>query len=38
LSFDEGLYDLEIHNEVNGVETVVRLLEGKVKLSKEVTK
>jgi hypothetical protein len=38
LSFDEGLYDLEIFNEVNGVETVTRLLEGKVKLSKEVTK
>jgi hypothetical protein len=38
LSFDEGVYDLEIFNEVNGVETVTRLLEGKVKLSKEVTK
>jgi hypothetical protein len=39
LSFDEGVYDLEIHsNNLIGVETVTRLVEGKVKLSKEVTK
>lgn len=38
LSFNEAVYDLEVFNEIGGVETVTRLLEGKVKLSKEVTK
>jgi hypothetical protein len=38
LSFDNGVYDLEVYNQVGGVETVTRILEGKVKLSKEVTR
>lgn len=36
LNFNEGVYDLEIYSG-SGCEYVVRLLEGKVKLSKEVT-
>lgn len=38
LNFDEAFYDLEIYSGSGITEYVVRLLEGKVKLSKEVTR
>jgi hypothetical protein len=38
LNFDEAVYDLEIYSGSGVNEYVVRLLEGKVKLSKEVTR
>lgn len=37
LSFDQAYYDLELVTNEGGVEIVNRLLQGKVKLSKEVT-
>lgn len=37
LSFDQAYYDLELVTNEGGVEVVQRLLQGKVKLSKEVT-
>jgi hypothetical protein len=38
LDFNEAYYDLEIYSGSGANEYVVRLLEGKVKLSKEVTR
>jgi len=38
LDFNEAYYDLEIYSGSGNSEYVVRLLEGKVKLSKEVTR
>ena len=38
LDFNEAYYDLEIYSGSSANEYVVRLLEGKVKLSKEVTR
>ena len=38
LTFDEALYDLEIYSGSGDCPYTVRLLEGKVKLSKEVTR
>ena len=37
LTFDEALYDLEIYSGSNDSPFTVRLLEGRVKLSKQVT-
>lgn len=38
LDFNEAYYDLEIYSGSGNTEYVVRLLEGKIKLSKEVTR
>lgn len=38
LTFDEGVYDLELYSGDSQCPYVVRLLEGKVKISKQVTR
>jgi hypothetical protein len=38
LDFGEAYYDLEISSTTNGYPVVTRILEGKVQLSKEITK